>query len=424
MLAKISRMSDFPSLARRTVERIETLGALTDEPGVLFRSFLSPAMAQANQLVGQWFAESLGCTTNVDSWGNLIAYIPSWSDPEAPVLLLGSHLDTVRNAGKYDGMLGVLVALASLEALAEEKFELPFAVEVIGFSDEEGARYQHAYLGSKAYSGQITKADLALQDKAGGSLGETVAQFQKLTSPDDLSLPTTRYEPEQVLGYVELHIEQGPVLESLNLPVGVVTSIAAQTRVRATIFGKAGHAGTTPMHLRQDALAAAAECVLAVEKLGQSLPNLVATVGQLEVQPSVSNVIPANVVFSIDVRHASSDVVSKSCDQIFATISSIVSAREVACSLIIVQQNNGVASNHNLVGQLERAVATQQSSVPMLTSGAGHDGIIMSKLTGIAMLFVRSRDGLSHHPDEFTSEPDIEAAIQAFTTFLRNFKPA
>ena len=417
-------MPDFSSLAHRTVERIDALAALTDEPGLLYRSFLSPSMAQANHLVGQWFAESLGCTTNVDSWGNLIAHLPSWVDPDAPALLLGSHLDTVRNAGKYDGMLGVLVALASLEALAEDSFQRPYSVEVIGFSDEEGARYQHAYLGSKSYAGQISKGDLALQDKAGVTLGETVAHFQKLKSPDELTLPTSRYEPEEVLGYVELHIEQGPVLENLDLPLGVVTSIAAQTRMRATIFGKAGHAGTTPMNLRRDALTAAAECVLAIETLGRSQPNLVATVGQLEVQPSVSNVIPSTVVFSIDVRHPSSDVVAKICDQIRESIYSLASARGLTCSALVVQQNGGVACDRNLVGHLERAVAHQQSSVPMLTSGAGHDGIIMSKLTGIAMLFVRSRDGLSHHPDEFTSVADIEAAIRALTTFLRLFKPA
>jgi len=406
--------SDSP-LALKTLERIHQLAALTDEPGSICRTFLSPAMRQANARVGAWMTE-LGCQVSEDGWGNLIGHLAGTSR-EAPTLLLGSHLDTVPNAGKFDGPLGVLVALSSLESLANHNIRLPFHVDIIGFSDEEGTRFHTAYLGSKALAGLFDETDLNMRDSRGLSVREAVAAFQGV---EEISLPVSRYRAEQLLGYVEVHIEQGPVLEQLGQALGVVDSIAAQTRLAYTVEGRAGHAGTTPMKLRKDALAGAAELILAVEQIGCRTAGLVATIGQLQVQPGASNVIPDRVCLSVDIRHPERRMVDEACSQLASEVEALACKRGLGVAHTTIQSTDGVACSSRLIQQLAHAVERHQSSVPHLASGAGHDGIILSRLTPIAMLFVRCKDGLSHHPNEHVDLVDIDAACTALAHFLQH----
>ena len=404
------------SSAITTLRRLDELAAVTDQPGTIHRTFLSPAMVRANVMVGGWM-KAMGGEVEIDGWGNLIGHFAG-TDAAAPTLLLGSHLDTVPNAGKFDGPLGVLVALASLEKMASLGIRLSFHIDVIGFSDEEGTRFHSAYLGSGALTGLLTEDDLNLRDADGKTVLDAVAEFQ---GSQRIDLPTPRYTPEHLLGYVEVHIEQGPVLEKLGLPLGVVDAIAAQTRLVYTVEGKAGHAGTTPMNLRRDALSGAADMVLAVEQLGLNTPGLVATVGQLQVQPGASNVIPSTVRFSVDIRHPDRAVADQACAQLAANGDALAARRSLKVHHTLIQNTDGVVCSPRLVRQLAAAVEKQQSSVPHLISGAGHDGILLSRVTPIAMLFVRCRDGLSHHPEEHVDLADIDAAINALTHFLRNF---
>jgi len=406
--------ADYP-LAGKTLDRISQLADISDEPGSGCRTFLSTAMARANKLVGGWMAD-LGGQVSVDGWGNLIGHFPG-AATDLPTLLLGSHLDTVPNAGKYDGPLGVLVALASLELLATQGVQMPFHVDIVGFSDEEGTRFHTAYLGSKALAGLIDEHDLNLRDGQGLTVREAVAAFQGV---ERITLPTARYRADQLLGYVEVHIEQGPVLEELGQPLGVVDAIAAQTRLVYTLEGRAGHAGTTPMKLRRDALAGAAELVLAVEQIGLRTAGMVATVGQLQVQPGASNVIPDRVRLSADIRHPERRIADEACAQLALEAQAIASRRGLVITHATVQSTNGVACSPRMIEQLTQAVEKKQSSVPHLVSGAGHDGVILSRLTRVAMLFVRCKDGLSHHPDEHVDLPDIDAAISALTNFLQH----
>lgn len=409
-------MSPDSSLAQKTLDRIHQLAAITDEPGSIRRTFLSPAMAQANALVGGWMIE-LGGLVSEDGWGNLVGHFPG-NSVDAPILLLGSHLDTVPNAGRFDGPLGVLVALASMEALASQGIRLPFQINIIGFSDEEGTRFHSAFLGSKALTGLVTESDLDLRDSDGFTVREAVAAYQGVPQID---LPTSRYRPQQLLGYVEVHIEQGPVLQATAHAIGVVDAIAAQTRLVYTVEGRAGHAGTTPMNLRRDALAGAAELILAIEHIGLFTTDLVATVGQIEVAPGASNVIPAAARISVDIRHPDRATVEEACTQLAAESQALASRRGLKITSTTVQTNDGISCSPELIQQLARAVEKQQGVVPHLVSGAGHDGIILHRITPVAMLFVRCKDGLSHHPDEHVDLADIEAAIGTLCGFLQNF---
>jgi allantoate deiminase len=403
-------------LAWNTLDRLNQLAAITDEPGVITRTFLSPAMKKVNGLVGQWMSE-IGGQPAEDGWGNLISHFRGTS-PDAKILLLGSHLDTVPNAGKFDGPLGVLVALAALESLAARGVRLPYHVVVLGFSDEEGTRFHSAYLGSGAIAGALTDADLNLRDREGVTVREAVAKFQGV---EKITLPEPRYRPEELLGYVEVHLEQGPVLQQKQCALGVVDAIAAQTRLVYTIEGKAGHAGTTPMLLRRDALTAAAEIILAVERIGLGTPGLVATVGQLQVEPNASNVIPARVQLSVDIRHPERRIADDATVRLAAETELIAPHRQLRITHELIQRTEGVHCDPRLVSLLEAAARSAQDSVPHLVSGAGHDGAVLSRLTPVAMLFVRCRDGLSHHPGEHVDLADIAAAVEALTRFLENF---
>src|SRR2546421_1726696 len=285
--------------ARTVMERCDILGSYSEEPDRLTRPFASHAMRQANEAVATWM-QAAGMTVQQDAVGNLIGRYEARSEG-AKTLLLGSHLDSVRDAGKYDGPLGVMIALACVERLHQRKERLPFAIEVLGFADEEGLRYQTAYLGSRAMTGTFELDALQLTDAEGIPMADAIRTFG--VTPDPQVLRTPRWQRNDLLGYCEVHIEQGPVLEARGLPVAVVSAIAGQSRITVRFTGVAGHAGTVPMDRRRDALIGAAEFVLAVQAPATTQDGLVATVGQVSVQPGASNVIPGQVTLSLDVRH-------------------------------------------------------------------------------------------------------------------------
>lgn len=372
------------------MRRADELGAISDEPSRLTRTFHSPAMQRANALVGSWMKEA-GLEVHEDAAFNLTGRWPS-AKANARTLLLGSHLDTVRDAGKYDGPLGVLAALAVVEQLKADGVALPFHVEVIGFSDEEGVRYQTTYLGSRALAGTLTKGDLSRIEEKG--------------------IERAKRSRGELLAYAEVHIEQGPVLESEGLSVGIVSGIAGQTRARVEFIGEAGHAGTTPMNLRRDALCAAAEFTLAVERCG-----ITATVGQIDAQPGASNVVPGRVTLSLDARDLADAKRRAVVSSLQKQARSIASRRRVRMKWTPVQESGSVACDPALSALLGQATARHQPRVLALPSGAGHDAVAISAVCPVAMLFVRCKRGISHNPAESVKAADVRIAL----TVLRDF---
>jgi allantoate deiminase len=369
---------------------------VTEETGRTTRWFGGEAMERANELVGRWMAEA-GMAVRVDAALNLVGSLPG-SDPAAGTLLLGSHLDTVRDAGAFDGPLGVIAAIECVERLRAREVSLPYGVDVIGFSDEEGLRFGTAYLGSRAVAG-------TLDDEARALIGG---------APDSASR-----RGERLLGYVELHTEQGPVLEERGAPVAVVTAIAGATRAEVVFTGRAGHAGTVPMALRRDAAVALAEFVVAVEEAGRTTPGLVATVGRLSAEPGAPNVIPGRAVASLDVRHAD-DVARRQALAELAERAAVIAARRgVDLAWEERMATPATAMDPELTELLASAVAEEGLEDVQLPSGAGHDAVALSALTGTAMLFVRCAGGISHHPDESVDAADVAVAIDVLERFMR-----
>jgi allantoate deiminase len=403
-------MSDYLSYAAVALERCDELAAFSEEPDRLTRPFATPELQQAGEAVRAWM-EAAGMTVRRDAIGNLIGRV---GDSARRTLLLGSHLDTVRDAGRYDGMLGVLVAIACLERLREEGRELPYGVEVLGFADEEGVRFGTGYLGSSVVAGRFDTADLERRDADGVTLADAIRAF----GGDPEGLVAARRAPADLIGYYEVHIEQGPVLESRGVPLGVVTAIAGQTGGRVVFTGQAGHAGTVPMALRRDALAAAAEFVTAVEALARDQDGVVATVGDIEVQPGARNVIPGRAVLSLDVRHASDSVRESVVARLRDRAGAIADARGVGAEWQVGTGVGAVDTSAALTERLAEAVAASGHPVVRLPSGAGHDAVMISRIAPIAMLFVRCAGGVSHNPAESVSVEDVAAAIDATTRFL------
>lgn len=401
--------------ARTVMERCDILGSYSEEQNSLTRPFASHAMQQVNEIVAKWMQEA-GMSVQRDAIGNLIGrYEAETSD--ARTLLLGSHLDSVRDAGKYDGPLGVMIALACIQILHQRRERLPFAIEVIGFADEEGLRYQSAYLGSRAITGTFDIANLQLTDVNGISMADAIRASGG--NPDPVALHTGRWQRNNLIGYCEVHIEQGPVLETRNLPVGVVSAIAGQSRITVQFIGEAGHAGTVPMSLRRDALGAASEFVLAVEDVALRTQGLVATVGQMSVQPGASNVIPGQVTLSLDVRHQSDTQREQTCHELEGLAYQISQRRGITCNWQLLQEHQAVPCAPHLTQVLARAI--EETGYPLLSlmSGAGHDAVVMAELTDIAMLFVRCRGGISHNPAESVMLEDVAVAIQIVERFLQ-----
>jgi allantoate deiminase len=353
-------------------------------------------------------------TVRVDAIGNLIGNYAG-ATPDAKILLLGSHLDTVRDAGRFDGPLGVLLPIVALAELKSRGVQLPFHVEVVGFSEEEGVRFASAYLGCEGYSGQLKESSLRLRDAGGVTVRQALEEFNSGT----FVLPKPAHASSDLLGYVEVHIEQGPVLEAQKLAVGVVSAIAGQSRFQLTWTGKAGHAGTTPMAMRRDAFAGAAEFALAAEKLARGTAGLVATIGSLTISPGAANVISGQVVHTLDVRHAKDAARKAALFKLGRLAARIAKSRGLKVAWQRTQDHGAVACSPKLTALLARSVKAVQGKTISLVSGAGHDGVVMSRLAPVAMLFVRCRDGLSHHPDEAASPKDIGVALEVMIDFLQ-----
>lgn len=404
--------------ARTVMERCDLLANFSEELDCITRRFATTPMHQVHKVIGSWFRD-IGMTVEIDAVGNLIGRYdpyPHIYGPRPRTLLVGSHLDTVRNAGKYDGLLGVMVALACLERLHARREYLPFPIELIGFADEEGLRYPSVYIGSKAITGTFDPRDLNLRDEDGILLADALSAFGG--NPDPQILKTPRWSRADLLGYCEVHIEQGPVLEAKNLPLAAVRSIAGQKRVLIQLTGEAGHAGTLPMSMRHDALCAAAELALAVETLGHSVPGLLATVGQLDIHTPACNVIPGQVQLSIDIRHEDDTQREQCTKHLYERAQGICAERGIVLEWQVFQNSQTVTCSSALVQRWQQALVEEGQSAFTMTSGAGHDGVAMSTLTDIAMLFVRCEAGISHNPAEAVLEEDVAAAINVLERFL------
>ena len=396
--------------AAAVLRRCDELAAFSEDEGRLTRRFATPALWRAGEKVREWM-EAAGMAVRRDAIGNLIGRL---GDPDRPTLLIGSHLDTVRDAGRYDGMLGVLVAIGCLERLRDQGRSLPYAVEVLAFADEEGVRYGTGYLGSSVVAGCFDAAVLERRDSGGVALADAVRAF----GGDPDAVADARREPADLIGYYEVHIEQGPVLEADGVPLGVVGAIAGQRRARITFSGEAGHAGTVPMALRRDALCGAAEFVSAVEAAARDQDGVVATVGALEVQGGASNVIPARVTLSLDVRHAADPVRETVGRRLRERAGAIADARGLTLEWEVMQETRAVVCSTELTDLVAEAVVASGHPVVRLTSGAGHDAVMLSTITPIAMLFVRCAGGVSHNPAESVTVEDVAAAIDATTRLL------
>jgi allantoate deiminase len=399
----------------RIMQRCDALARHSELPGGLTRVFLSPEGRAAGEAVLGWMREA-GMQARLDAIGNALGRYEG-ERPGLPCLMLGSHLDTVRDAGRYDGMLGVVTAIECVHALNAAGKRLPFALEVVGFGDEEGVRFGTTLLGSRAIAGTFDAAVLEVRDAQGVSLRQALEDF----GLDPARIPSAKRKRGEVLAYAELHIEQGPVLEADGLAVGVVTAINGFTRLQAALRGEAGHAGTVPMRLRRDALAAAAECVLAVERIGRSHPELVATVGRIEAKPGAINVIPGEVRFTVDVRAPQDALRHDAVASIRRAIEKTAAERNVAATVDPLQEFGVSGCAEWLMAQLERAAAAEGVRVRRLPSGAGHDGMAIKAIADIAMLFVRCKGGISHNPAESISVEDAAAGARVLHRFIEGF---
>jgi allantoate deiminase len=403
--------------AARIWAHCEALASCSEEANALTRVFLSSEQRTASTLVLGWMRDA-GMEANLDEIGNCIGRYEG-ERSHLPCLLLGSHLDTVRDAGKYDGMLGVVAAIECVRALNEREKRLPFAIVVAGFADEEGVRFSSTLLGSRAIAGTFDPAVLDKTDANGVRMHDALLEF----GLDPAEIPRAAYQRQDILAYAELHIEQGPVLEAEGLPLGVVTAINGANRLLVEIRGMAGHAGTVPMTLRQDALAAAAECVLAVERRCAGVPELVGTVGKLEAFPGATNVIPGRVQFTIDVRSPRDRERLEAVADVRQALEAACGRRGVAVDILPMHEGKTAACAPWLMQQIGAAIAAEGVSVRELPSGAGHDGMAIIDVADIGMLFVRCKGGISHNPAEAITLEDVAIATRAFLRFIENFRP-
>jgi allantoate deiminase len=403
-------MSSSASLAAEILARCDTLASYSEEPGCIKRTFLCKPMHGVHERLSGWMADA-GMGVRLDPIGNLIGRYPA-REEKAPVFLIGSHLDSVPNAGRYDGVLGVLLGVAAVQAL--EGRRLPFTVDVIGFCEEEGVRFRTPYLGSLALCGCFDGELLKLVDDTRVSLADAIRHFG--LHPEQVS--KAAYHDERVLGYLEAHIEQGPVLEALGLPVGVVEAIVGQSRLWLRFQGKAGHAGTLPMEHRQDALTAAAAFVLEVERHALTVEGLRGTVGAVAVEPGAVNVVPGSVRLSLDLRHAVDAIREKAVAGLLQRAETIASERGVRFAIESAEHHAAVPADTKLTERLIAAIRAAGQPVQRLVSGAGHDAAVMAALAPMAMLFLRSPGGISHHPDEAVLPGDVAVALDIIVRFL------
>ena len=406
---------DSAGAARRLMARLDEFAAFTDEPGKLTRLYLAPSYRAACEQFVRW-AQGAGMSARIDAVGNVRARYEGKRE-DAPSLMLGSHIDTVRDAGRYDGNLGALAALAVVEQLAAKDVRLDHAIEVVAFGDEEGVRFSTTMTGSRAVAGVLSAMAMDARDKDGITLGQALTEFG-----GDAEYSYAAARARGVAAFAELHIEQGPVLEAKGLALGVVAAINGATRMLVTVTGLAGHAGCVPMELRRDAVAAAAEMILAVEARGQTEPDLVATVGRLEVEPGAVNVIPGLARFSLDVRSPRDEWRRRAVSDIHAACVAIAARRGVDAVFLPVHEAPAYLCDTDIVGGFDRALTGMGLPAFHLPSGAGHDTMVMGQMVPSGMLFVRCAGGISHNPAEAITAEDCELALAALTRFACEFR--
>jgi allantoate deiminase len=394
--------------AVRAIAECRRIATMTEEPGRTTRRYLTPPVRDVHTLLRNRM-EADGLTVTLDAAGNLRGI---WHPAGASArrLLIGSHIDSVPNAGAFDGILGVTMALELLEMAQEDK--LPLAIEVIAFSEEEGMRFA-AFLGSRALAGGFDPALLELKDRDGKTMETVIREFG--LDPD--RIPDAVIDDE-VAGFFEIHIEQGPVLEAEDLRVAAVTSIAGQTRFALRFMGHANHAGTTPMYLRKDALAAAAEWISEVESLAKRTEGLVATVGRLDLEPNAGNVIPGMVRVGFEVRHPEDPVRRRAAGELLEKAKTIADRRGLKLEHIPQMEQPAVPMDERLTALLGDAIEAAGMPLRRMPSGAGHDAMVMAARVPTTMLFLRSPGGISHHPDENVREEDVEVALNVGRKFV------
>ncbi len=409
--------SNFPRLGERVMRRLDELAADTDEPGRITRLFLTPSHKLAMRRV-RGFMETAGLAVEEDAIGNVVGRLES-ATPHAPTFILGSHIDSVRDAGRYDGGFGVLSAIEVVEELRRRGLELPFSLEVVAFGDEEGVRFPATLSGSRALAGTFDFESLDAKDENGISLAEALHGF----GCDARVIGKIARDPARICGYLESHIEQGPVLEAENLALGVVTAIAGMCRFNVTVEGEAGHAGTVPMERRKDPLAGSAAMILAVEDEARRTREVVATVGVIEASPGAINVIPAKIRFSVDLRAPTDMVREKAKAKVETRLRAIAKERGLAIRFTPLDEAKATPCDEGLMLDLSEALARQGHRVFALPSGAGHDAMAMAKLCPVAMLFLRCKGGISHNPAEAITVEDAQAAIEVMLDFVVHFDP-
>ena len=405
---------DPKALGKRAAAMLAELGAISAESGRLVRLFLTPEHRRAADLVAGWM-RAAGLSVSEDALGTVRGRFGA--SPRR--LLIGSHIDTVIDAGQYDGPLGVVAGILAAEHFARAGIELPFGIDVLAFGDEEGSRFPATMTSSSACASVFERDALASTDLDGVTLADALRAYGK--NPDDIAMAA--YRPEQAAGYVEVHIEQGPVLEAKGEPLGIVTGIVGQSRLRVTVTGQANHAGTVPMGLRHDAFAGAAEMALALETIAREHPEdgMVGTVGHVEVAPGAVNIIPGRVVFTVDLRALTDALRLAAVERFAAETRRIASARGLNAA---IETFHDIPSAHcapALQDALSESVTELGHAPVHLPSGAGHDAQVMARLCPSAMLFVRCRGGISHNPAEFANAADMGVAIAALTLFIERF---
>lgn len=397
-------------LAEQVLARCSHLASFSEDSGSIRRTFLSPPMRDVHREITSWL-EPLGISPYVDAAGNLRALRPA--DCKAgPRLLIGSHLDTVPNAGRYDGILGVVIAMALIAAIKGE--QLPYAIELVGFSDEEGTRFGIPFIGSRALVGRVDESLLQTEDADGISVHDAISNFG--LNPSEIPAASLDHN---VCGYLEFHIEQGPVLEKLGLPLAAVEAIGGQTRLEFTFLGRANHAGTTPMHLRADAVAGAAEWITLVEHEANAIPRLVATVGSVATLPGAANVIAREVRLTLDIRHRDDNIRSRAVEELSEQANQVCRRRGLSLEHRVLLNQPAVAMNSFLIDQVELAIRATGCMPHRMVSGAGHDAMILAEKIPSAMIFLRTPGGISHDPAESVLIADIEKAIECGMHMLR-----
>ena len=394
---------DFTKLAETAIARCRKLATFSEDAGGTRRTFLSAPMRDCHREVSSWMT-TLGMRVSVDAVGNLRGFYAGTS-PGAPRTLIGSHLDTVPNAGAFDGILGVVLAVGVVESL--HGLKLPFGIEAAGFSEEEGVRFGVPFIGSRALVNKVDDELLERKDERGISVRKAIQDFG--LNPNEISNAALS---DDVLAYIEFHIEQGPVLESLGRPLGVVEAIVGQNRLEFTFSGQANHAGTTPMNLRRDALAAAAEWIVAVENLARRTADLVATVGFVEAKPGATNVIAGEARATLDIRHASDGARTEALDELIRRAEAIVAQRGVTVKWRTLLAQNAVAMDPFLTEQIEQAIQKAGCEPHRMASGAGHDAMILAEKVPAAMIFLRTPGGISHDPAESVHLDDVAKALE------------